>query len=88
MLLHSGYMDLMSFRNMHSFEITAQMTWQKVGVRLACHWLWLAEEDTDAWYNPGGGKIHNAAGTGLNPDPSLGQEVDFKVTYGLWKGRV
>ena len=86
--LHYGYMDLMSFRNMHNLEFSAQTTWRKVGVRLAYHWLWLAEEDTDAWYNAGGRQIRNAAGTGLNPDPFLGQEVDLKVTCGLWNGRV
>jgi hypothetical protein len=86
--LHYGYMDLMSFRNMHNLEFTAQTTWQNIVVRLGYHWLWLAEEDTDAWYNAGGRQIRNAAGTGLNPDPFLGQEVDLKVTYALWNGRV
>lgn len=54
---------------------------------MACHWLWLVEEDSDAWYNAGGGQIRNAAGTGLDPDPFLGQEVDLKLSYGFWNGR-
>ncbi len=86
--LHYGYMDLMSWRNMHNVELNARTLWGKLDARVAYHLFWLDEEDTDAWFNAGGGQVRNATGTGANPDSFLGQEVDVLIKYPVWKDKV
>lgn len=86
--LHYGYMDLMSWRNMHNLEFTAQIPWKKVDIYLAYQAFWLVEEDTDAWYNAGGAQIFNAAEAGLAVDSFVGQEMDLKIIYKIWKNRL
>ena len=77
---HYGYMDFFSWQNMHNLEGTINSTIkEKVAIRLAYQGFWLAEEDSDAWYNAGLGTVRPAAGTDV--DPYVGSEIDVTAKY-------
>ncbi len=75
-----GYMDFFSWQNLHHAAATARTNvandWT---VRLAYHSFWLAEEDSDAWYNASRGTVRNAGGQDVNSH--VGSEVDLTLTH-------
>lgn len=83
-----GYMDLFSWQNMHNAELTWKIAPRDdVSFRLAYQDFWLAEPNTDAWYNAGAVKIRQA-GQGQSADSHVGRELDLTVRHRLSLGRV
>ncbi len=73
-----GYMDFFSLQNVHNFEATFQTKlFKKLPLRIAYQGFWLMEEDTDAWYNAGAGKVRSADGADVNP--YVGSEIDITL---------
>ena len=81
-----GYMDLFSLQNVHNLELsyTKQL---RSGAQVNASWnaFWLAEEDTDAWYNAGLAPIRIAT---TDVDSYVGTELDITVRAPLFSGRV
>lgn len=77
-----GYMDLFALQNIHNAEVSFKTRlWETLPVRLAYQGFWLAEEDTDAWYNAGAGPVRNAGGSDV--DSYVGSEIDLTVKYAI-----
>ena len=74
-------MDLFSWQNMHNVELTwNREVLDRVALRLAYHDFWLAEPDTDAWYNAGVVKIRQVQ-VGQTADSHVGREFDLTLRY-------
>ncbi len=83
-----GYMDLFSWQNMHNAELSWKIALRNdVSFRVAYQDFWLAEPNTDAWYNAGTAKIRQT-GQGQRADSHVGREVDLTVYQRLSLGRV
>lgn len=79
--LHYGQADLFSWRNMHNIELgAAAAPMEGLKTAAALHVFFLAEADTDAWYNAGGGRLRLAA-PGSGPGSYVGSELDLKAAY-------
>lgn len=83
-----GYMDFFAWANMHNLE-TAVSTklFDKVPVKLALHWFWLDEEDTDSLYGAGRGASRTAV-SGTDVDSFVGKEIDLTAKYWIVPKRV
>jgi Alginate export len=82
-----GYMDFFSLQNVHNLENTISFTpIENLDLRLAWQNFWLAEEDTDAWYNAGLGTIRTPTGTDNNS--YVGSEIDVTASYPIWKNKL
>ncbi len=81
-----GYMDLFSLQNIHNVELSYTKRLGR-GVQVYASWnaFWLAEEDTDAWYNAGLAPIRIAT---TDVDTYVGNEFDITVRAPLFSGRV
>jgi hypothetical protein len=81
-----GHMDLFSLQNVHNLELSYTKRLGK-GVQVNAIWnaFWLAEEDTDAWYNAGSVPIRKAT---TDVDAYVGNELDIIVRAPLFSGRV
>ncbi len=81
-----GYMDLFSLQNIHNVELSYRKRLGR-GVQVYASWnaFWLAEEDTDAWYNAGLAPIRIAT---TDVDTYVGNEFDITVRAPLFSGRV
>jgi len=79
-----GYMDLFSLQNIHNAEaVLTWMTDERHKLRLAYEGFWLANAQTDAWFNAGGGVIRRAD---TAASPYVGSEVDVTLatTFQPW----
>ena len=77
--LFYGYMDFFSLQNMHNLELVAQRNIiEDFQVRLGYQNFWLAEEDTDSWYNAGLGTVRTAQS---DVSPYVGSELDITLRY-------
>ncbi|MCH7822825.1 MAG: alginate export family protein [Proteobacteria bacterium] len=81
-----GHMDLFSLQNIHNLELSYTKNFGK-GMQINAIWnaFWLAEEDTDAWYNAGSVPIRIAT---TDVDPYVGNELDINVRAPLFSGRL
>ncbi len=75
-----GYIDIVGRQNIVDFSqgVDFKPT-KKIGLKLANHFLWRAE-NSDAFYNAGGGVVRS--GTAGN-DKAIGSEFDLTATYSL-----
>ncbi len=81
-----GYMDFFALQNIHNFELTAMTKLlNKVGVRVSYQNFWLANPESDAWYNAGLRPVRAAAGTSV--DSHIASEIDITANYALRQGR-
>lgn len=75
-----GYMDLFSLQNIHNLELVSKTKiHDQLSVRIAYQSFWLAEPETDAWYNAAVGVIRQAES---DVSSHVGQEID--LTF-MWK---
>lgn len=73
-----GYMDFFSLQNIHNPElILCSKPLPRLVVRGAYHAFWLAQEDTDAWYNAGLGVVRQAD---TDVSPYVGSELDLTAS--------
>ena len=80
-----GYMDFFSLQNMHNIEVvTKTKLFKALSARIAYQSFWLQQEDTDAWYNAGGGVVRQATG---NVSPYVGSEIDVTLGMKLMQGK-
>ncbi len=81
-----GHMDLFSLQNVHNLEPSYTKRFER-GVQVYAIWnaFWLAEQNTDAWYNAGLVPIRIAT---TDVDPYVGNELDINVRAPLFSGRV
>ncbi len=81
-----GYMDLFSLQNIHNLELSYTKRLGR-GAQVYASWnaLWLAEEDTDAWYNAGLAPIRTAT---TDVHAFVGNEFDITLSASLFSGRV
>lgn len=81
-----GHMDLFSLQNVHNLELSYTKQLGK-GVQIYASWnaFWLAEQNTDAWYNAGSVPIRIAT---TDVDAFVGNEFDFNVLVPFFSGRV
>lgn len=79
-------MDLFSLQNVHNLELSYTKRLGK-GVQVIAIWnaFWLAEEDTDAWYNAGSVPIRKAT---TDVDAYVGNELDIILRAPLFSGRI
>jgi hypothetical protein len=79
-------MDLFSLQNVHNLELSyTKRLGRGVQVRAIWNGFWLAEQNTDAWYNAGSVPIRIAT---TDVDPYVGNELDILVWAPLFSGRV
>jgi hypothetical protein len=78
--LHYGYIDFLSWRNMHNVKIESSMRpVEKLLLKGDFHIFWL-KTVRDAWYNAGGGVIRRLV-PDLDADASIGREIDITARY-------
>ncbi len=78
--IHYGYIDFMSWRNMHNVKIESSVKpFEKFLLKGDLHFFWL-KTVRDAWYNAGGGVIRRLAHD-LDASTSLGREIDITAKY-------
>ncbi|WKZ57406.1 MAG: alginate export family protein [Bdellovibrionota bacterium] len=82
-----GYMDFFSLQNMHNLELAfSSAPLEDLELRIAWQNFWLAEEDSDSWYNAGLGTVRTPNGT--DNDSYVGSELDITATYPLWEKKL
>ena len=75
-----GFMDLFGLQNLHNWElIGAGSISNKISYRIGWQSFFLAQEDTDAWYNAGLGALRLA--TTEVSSSHVGNEIDVTLTY-------
>jgi hypothetical protein len=81
-----GHMDLFSLQNVHNLELSYTKRIGR-GAQIHAIWnaFWLAEQNTDAWYNAGSVPIRIAT---TDADAFVGNELDIIVRAPLFSGRV
>lgn len=83
-----GFIDLVSWQNIHDFRGNIKVVpTNKLVVQVDYHYFLLDEEE-DGWYFSSGGlaKARGAVGQSFaSNDDNLGQEIDFTVSYDLYK---
>ena len=77
-----GYMDFFALQNLRNVEVAVDAALpRRAGLRVVYQHFALLEPGTDAWYNAGAGRVHQA------PDPTVssnvGSEIDVVVTLPL-----
>lgn len=82
-----GYMDLFSLQNLHNLELTvSQQPIEDLELRAAWQNFWLAEPDSDSWYNAGLGTVRTPSGA--HSDSYVGSEIDLTASYPIWKKKL
>lgn len=80
-----GFIDLVSWQNMHDFRPSLKVNpTDKLMMQVDYHYFLLAEEE-DGWYNAAAGLVAARPAGGYSNDDNLAQEVDFTVSYQLYK---
>ncbi|MFK7863266.1 MAG: alginate export family protein [Pseudohongiellaceae bacterium] len=81
-----GFMDLFSLQNIHNFEATySEKVLGKYSLRAALQGFWIAEEDTDSWYNAGLRPVRTA---NVNANSYAGSEIDLTLSTQLFGDRL
>lgn len=81
-----GFMDLFSLQNIHNLEATySEKVLGKYSFRAAVQGFWIAEEDSDAWYNAGLRPIRRA---GTDVSSYAGSEVDLTLSTSVFDNRL
>ncbi|MCZ6585978.1 MAG: alginate export family protein [Gammaproteobacteria bacterium] len=79
-------MDLFSLQNLHNLEFSyTKRLRRSAQVNASWNAFWLAEEDTDAWYNAGLAPIRTAT---MDVDAYVGNELDITVSAPFFSGRI
>ncbi len=82
-----GYMDFFSLQNMHNVELTYSVSpVEDLNLRAAWQNFWLAEADSDSWYNASLGTVRTPDGS--DNDSYVGSEIDLTAAYPIWKKRL
>jgi len=89
---HNGYMDVIGWQNMidHQLHLNLKPT-KKLVVDVKMHFIKL-DQESDNWYNVGGGvaregadQFTNTAGNLEDVDDDLGQEIDVTLKYKMFE---
>ena len=73
-----GYMDLFALQNLRNTEVSVEaLLPRRTRLRVALQDFVLLAPGADAWYNVGGGGVHQAAGAALSSH--VGNELDVTV---------
>ena len=82
-----GYMDFFSWQNLHNIELSANRDIVSgLTLRVAWNGFWLAEADSDSWYNAGLGAVRSAGGTDVSS--FVGHELDITLKYPFLEKRL
>ncbi|HSR68616.1 MAG TPA: alginate export family protein [Acidobacteriota bacterium] len=74
-----GHMDFFALQNLHNAELVFKTRLsRRVSLRAAYQRFYLAQEDSDAWYDAGGRVFQQPAGD-LSPD--AGSEIDLTLSF-------
>jgi len=75
-----GYMDIFGLQNLHNWElVTAGKFNSKLSYRVGFQTFFLAQENTDAWYNAGLGVVRRAESN--VESAHVGNEIDLTFNY-------
>lgn len=77
-----GYMDFFALQNVHNVEVAWKVPVgqapKKTTFRVAWQSFWLAEPESDAWYNAGAGVVRRASSRFVSSE--VGHELDITVS--------
>lgn len=77
--MHYGQMDLFAWRNMRNAELNLRATpFERMTAEAAVHVFWLAEPNSDHWYNAAGRPVRFAQAGAAS---YVGTELDLKLNY-------